>query len=118
MLTRRLCLFVAGYLALPWSAFAAAVLPALDVAVTRLLGTSRSEEIMLNRIVPWAGAHLGGIHVDTARVPNRFYTFDSANNRILGFYGWKESATPGEFLPADLILGQPSGWDHGTANGD
>jgi hypothetical protein len=62
---------------------AATNLPPLDMAVARLLGTSRQEEIMLNRIVPWAGAHLGGVHIDTNRVPNRFYILDSANNRIL-----------------------------------
>src|SRR5215510_11592792 len=79
---------------------AATNLPPLDLVVARLLGTSRQEEIMLNRIVPWAGAHLGGVHIDTNRVPNRFYVLDSANNRILGFYGYKRGVTNGVFLPA------------------
>src|SRR5262245_19508811 len=97
---------------------AATNLPPLDVAVTRLLGTSRQEEVMLNRIVPWAGVHLGGVNIDAGRVPNRFYVLDSANNRILGFYGFKRGVTNGVFLPADIVIGQPSMWDHGAANGD
>jgi sugar lactone lactonase YvrE len=86
--------------------------------VARWLGTSRPEEIMLNRIVPWAGAHLGGVHIDTRQEPNRFYVLDSANNRILGFYGFKRGASDSVFLPADIVIGQPSMWDHGAANGD
>src|SRR6185503_6585399 len=104
-----------------WAAsalMAATDLPPLDLTVTRLLGTSRPHEIMLNRIVPWAGAHLGGVHIDTSRVPNRFYILDSANNRLLGFYGFKRGAATGMLLPADMVIGQPSLWDHGTANGD
>jgi chitobiase/beta-hexosaminidase-like protein/NHL repeat-containing protein len=104
-----------------WAAarlMAATNLPPLDLAVARLLGTSRQEEIMLNRIVPWAGAHLGGVHIDTNRTPNRFYVFDSANNRILGIYGFKRGVTNGVFLPADIVIGQPSMWDQGTANSD
>jgi sugar lactone lactonase YvrE len=57
-------------------------------------------------------------YIDTHRVPNRFYVLDSANNRILGFYGYKLHPASDAFLPADLIIGQPSTWDHGAANGD
>ncbi|HXJ72571.1 MAG TPA: NHL repeat-containing protein, partial [Candidatus Dormibacteraeota bacterium] len=118
-LHRQLLILVC--LALAWAAVrlpAATNLPPLNWTVARLLGTSRQEEIMLNRIVPWAGSHLGGVHIDTHRVPNRFYLLDSANNRILGLYGFKSGATNGTFLPADVVIGQPSMWDQGTANGD
>src|SRR5207249_458255 len=118
--TVRCRLLILVCLGLPGAAgklMAATNLPPLDLTVTRLLGTSRPEEIMLNRIVPWGGAHLGGVHIDTGRVPNRFYVLDSANNRILGFYGFKRGVFNAEFLPADIVIGQPSMWDHGTANG-
>src|SRR5262245_5405713 len=96
-------------LGLPWAGaklMAATNLPPLDLAVVRLLGTTRQEEVMLNRIVPWAGVHLGGVHIDSRRVPHRFYVLDSANNRILGFYGFKRAVTNGVFLPADIVIGQ------------
>ncbi len=101
------------------SSFAATPLPALDVAISKYLGTTRQEEIMLNRIVPYAGAHIGGIHVDTSRTPARLYIFDSANNRILGYRQWSPATLPnGPFPPADIVIGQPAMWDAGTANSD
>ena len=53
----------------------------------------------------------------TSHTPNRFYVFDSANSRILGFYGFRPAYPDGTFPPADLVIGQPNGWDHGAANG-
>lgn len=108
---------LASMLAAP--VFAATPLPALDVAITKYLGTTRQEEIMLNRIVPYAGAHIGGVHVDTSRTPARLYIFDSANNRILGYRKWRPAILPnGPFPHADIVIGQPALWDAGTANGD
>ena len=121
MRTLSVCTLLALPLGLTLStrfdAVASTALPAMDCAVTKYLGTSGGDEVFLNRIVPWAGAHLGGVHVDTSRTPNRFYVFDSANNRILGFYGFRPANPDGTFPPADIVLGQPTGWDHGTANG-
>ncbi len=101
------------------AAFAATPLPAMDLAISKFLGTTRQEEIMLNRIVPYAGAHVGGVHVDTSKNPPRIYLFDSANNRILGFNGWQPVTLPnGPYPSADIVIGQPALWDTGTANGD
>ncbi|MCX7846460.1 MAG: hypothetical protein N2595_00280 [bacterium] len=98
---------------------AAPPLPALELTIIKLLGTTRQEEIMLNRIVPYAGAHIGGVHVDTSRTPARLYLFDSANNRILGFRKWSPATLPdGPFAHADIVIGQPAIWDAGAANGD
>ncbi len=94
------------------------LLPPLDWKVTKYLGTTAASEVMLNRITPSSAAHLSGIHVDAARTPVRYYGFDSANNRILGFYGWRPANADGSFPPADLVIGQPSGWDFGAANRD
>jgi hypothetical protein len=38
-------------------------------------------------------------------------------NRILGYYGFRPANPAGTFPPADIVIGQPTGWDHGTANG-
>ena len=101
------------------AALAATPLPALDFAINKYLGTTRQEEIMLNRIVPYAGAHIGGVHVDTSKNPARIYLFDSANNRILGFNGWQPVTLPnGPYPWADIVIGQPGMWDAGTANGN
>jgi sugar lactone lactonase YvrE len=101
----------------PLAARAASPLPPRDFTVTLYLGTSGGDEVFLNRVVPNAGAHLGGVHVDTSQSPNRLYVFDSANNRILGFYGYRPANPDGSFPPADLVIGQPSGWDKAAANG-
>jgi len=101
------------------TAFAATPLPALDLAISKYLGTPRQEEITCNRIVPYAGVHIGGVHVDTSKNPPRIYLFDSANNRVLGFKGWKPATLPnGPYPWADIVIGQPGLWDAGTANGN
>ena len=100
-----------------FTAAGAANLPAMDCAVVKYLGTTGPNEVMLNRIVANAGAQMGGVHVDTSHTPNRFYVFDSANSRILGFYGFRPANPDGTFPPADIVIGQPNGWDHGAANG-
>jgi hypothetical protein len=64
-------------------------LPALDCTVVKYLGTTGPNEVMLNRIVAYAGAQMDGVHVDTSLTPNRFNVFDSANSRILGFSGFR-----------------------------
>lgn len=64
---------------------------------------------MVNLITPDRGFHLGGIHVDSQ---GRIYVFDSGNNRILGFSGYSPDR------PADIVIGQPSLFQSGTANGD
>jgi sugar lactone lactonase YvrE len=43
---------------------------------------------------------------------------DSDNNRILGFYGYRAPRPDGTFPRADIVIGQPSLWDHSSANGD
>ncbi len=74
---------------------------------------------MMNRIVPYAGTHIGGVHVDTSKNPARIYLFDSANNRILGFNGWQPATLPnGPYPSADIVIGQPGMWDVGAANGN
>ena len=80
-----------------FTAAGAANLPAMDCAVVKYLGTTGPNEVMLNRIVAYAGAQMGGVHVDTSHTPNRFYVFDSANSRILGFYGFRPANPDGTY---------------------
>jgi DNA-binding beta-propeller fold protein YncE len=100
------------------TALGAGSLPDLPLTVTRMLGTTSQREIMMNRTVPWAGVSLGGVHVDQSKTPNRIYVFDSNNNRILGFYGYRAPRADGTFPSADIVIGQPSLWDHASANGN
>jgi sugar lactone lactonase YvrE len=111
-------LFLLGISIKPTITHAAEPLPTLDWTVTRYLGTTGSEQVMLNRTTPSSGCHLGGVHIDKSRTPHRYYVFDSANNRVLGFHGWRDPLPDGTFPPADVIIGQPSGWDHSAANGN
>lgn len=85
----------------------------LPHTIYKLLGQPNTRETMINRIVPNACFHAGGVYVDRSHTPNRIYVMDSGNNRILGFNGFK--AAP---APADIVIGQPSLDSAGTANGD
>jgi len=96
----------------------AAPLPALDLTVSKYLGTTSRGNIMIDRTVPYAGAHLGGVHVDTSKTTPRFYVWDTLNNRVLGFNGFKASNLTNNFPGADIVLGQPALYDANAANGD
>ncbi len=117
MITKHISLLVAIVIGAALTLSAA--LPTMDMPISKLLGTTRQEEIMQNRIVPYAGAHVGGVHVDTSKSPPRIYMFDSMNNRILGFKGWQPVTLPnGPWPSADIVIGQPAMWDTGAANGN
>lgn len=81
----------------------------LPYSIDQVLGQPNTKETMVNLITPDRGFHLGGIHVDSQ---GRIYVFDSGNNRILGFSGYSPDR------PADIVIGQPSLFQSGTANGD
>ena len=55
--------------------------------------------------------------MDRSVDPSRVYVWDSGNNRILGMdlAGCYEGPPP---CSADIVIGQPSGTDHGACNGD
>lgn len=85
----------------------------LPHTIYKILCQPNGRETMLNRIVPNAGFHTGGVTVDRSHTPNRIYVMDSGNNRILGFNGFKSAPAP-----ADIVIGQPSLDSAGTANGN
>ena len=99
----------------------AAPLPHIPHIVDKLFGQPDTKQTMINRIMPNACFHPGGVHIDTSRTPNRIYILDSGNNRILGFNGFKGGEDPsftGPYPSADIVIGQPSLMDSGTANGN
>src|SRR3989338_4631717 len=85
-------------------------LPIISFQINTVIGQPDHKETMLNQIVPGRGFHLGGVHIDNL---NRIYVVDSGNNRILGF-----NAYPNENQNADLVIGQPSLSERGSANED
>ncbi|MCX7002184.1 MAG: hypothetical protein NTV22_02795, partial [bacterium] len=95
-----------------------APLPALDLTVSKYFGTTSRGNIMIDRTVPYAGAHLGGVHVDTSKTTPRFYVWDTLNTRVLGFNGFKASNLTNNFPGADIVIGQPALYDANAANGD
>jgi len=108
------CLLVAG---LTTAASAADPLPPLPWEPAKWLGTSELSEISVNRITPYGCLHPGGVVVDESGPVPRYYVLDAANNRVLGYEGWRP-AEDGSSPPADVVIGQPSAWDNGAANGD
>ncbi len=70
-----------------------------------------------NRVVPFKVFNPGGVVVDRSVEPGRAYVWDSSNSRILGIDLSKCYAATGA-CAADIILGQPSGFDHSACNGD
>ncbi|MDE2860848.1 MAG: NHL repeat-containing protein [Chloroflexota bacterium] len=70
-----------------------------------------------NSVVPFKVFNPGGVVVDRSQIPGIAYVWDSANSRILGIdlancYG---STGP---CSADIVIGQPSGYDYAACNGD
>ncbi len=82
-----------------------------------ILGKPDFTQIAPKSVVPFKVNNPTGVVVDRSVDPGRAYVWDSGNSRILGIdlgvcY---EGATP---CSADIIIGQPSGYDHAACNGD
>jgi len=57
----------------------------LDYKIEKVIGQINEKETTYNKVVPNRLMHGGGVHVDTSQESDRFYIYDSSNNRILGF---------------------------------
>ena len=82
-----------------------------------VLGQPDFSEIAPNAVVPFKVFNPGGVIVDRSVAPGRAYVWDAGNNRILGIdlarcYGGESPCR------ADLVIGQPSLYDHSACNGD
>ena len=67
--------------------------------------------------MPYKVFNPGGVVIDTAVGPGRAYVWDSANKRILGM-GLERCYEGGGPCTADVVIGQPSGYDHSACNGE
>lgn len=82
----------------------------INFSFLKVLGQPTFQQTAPNKIVANKGFLMGGIHIDKS---GRIYVFDSGNNRVLGFQNYE-----GMNAEADIVIGQPSLYDSGTANGD
>ena len=88
-----------------------------DLWADIILGKPDFSEIGPNEVVPHKVFNPGGVVVDRSVDPGRAYVWDSGNSRVLGIDLAKCYAGEGP-CSADIVLGQPSGYDHSACNGD
>ena len=88
-----------------------------DLWADIILGKPDFSEISPNEVVPHKVFNPGGVVVDRSVDPARAYVWDSGNSRILGIDLAKCYAGEGP-CSADVVLGQPSGYDHSACNAD
>ena len=88
-----------------------------DLWADVVVGKMDFSQVGENRVVPFKVFNPGGVVVDRSVEPGRAYVWDSANSRILGIAlaACYEGASP---CSADVVIGQPSGYDHSACNGD
>ena len=87
-----------------------------DLWVDVVLGKPTFSEIAANQVVPFRLFNPGGVLVVRSTKPGRAYIWDSGNSRVLGMdlAECYEGETP---CSADLVIGQPSLFDHSACNG-
>ena len=88
-----------------------------DLWADIILGKPDFSEIGPNEVVPHRVFNPGGVVVDRSVDPGRAYVWDSGNSRILGIdladcYAGEDSCA------GEIVLGQPSGYDHSACNAD
>ena len=88
-----------------------------DLWADVIIGKPDFSQIAQKSVVPFKVSNPGGVVVDRSVDPGRAYVWDSGNSRILGIDLAKCYGGP---IPcsADIVLGQPSLYDHAACNGD
>ena len=88
-----------------------------DLWADVIIGKPDFSQISPKSVVPFKVFNPGGVVVDRSVDPGRAYVWDSGNSRILGIDLGKcyEGTGP---CSADIVLGQPSLYDHSACNGD
>ena len=88
-----------------------------DLWADVILGKPDFSQIAPNSVVPFKVFNPGGVVVDRSVSPGRAYVWDSGNSRILGIDLARcyEGPSP---CSADIVLGQPSLYDHAACNRD
>ena len=88
-----------------------------DLWADVIIGKPDFSQIATKSIVPFKVNNPTGVLVDRSAEPGRAYIWDSGNSRVLGIDLGKcyENA---DACSADVVIGQPSGFDHAACNGD
>ena len=88
-----------------------------DLWADVIIGKPDFSQIAPKSVVPFKVNNPTGVVVDRSVDPGRAYVWDSGNSRILGIdlAACYEGDAP---CSADIIIGQPSGYDHAACNGD
>ena len=88
-----------------------------DLWADVIIGKPDFAQIAPKSVVPFKVFNPGGVVVDRSVEPGRAYIWDASNSRILGIdlAGCYES---GGTCAADVVIGQPSGYDQSACNGD
>ncbi|MDE2816436.1 MAG: NHL repeat-containing protein [Chloroflexota bacterium] len=88
-----------------------------DLWADVIIGQPDFSQITDDQVVPYKVFNPGGVIVDRSVSPGRAYIWDAGNSRILGVDLSKCYAGSGPCW-ADIVLGQPSLFDHAACNGD
>ena len=88
-----------------------------DLWADVIIGQPDFSQITDDQVVPFKLFNPGGVIVDRSVSPGRLYVWDAGNSRILGVDLATCYAGPGPCV-ADVVIGQPSGFDHAACNGD
>ena len=88
-----------------------------DLWADVIIGQPDFSQITPNQVVPFKVFNPGGVVVDRATDPGRAYVWDAGNSRILGIALAKCYGGPSP-CSADIVLGQPSVYDHSACNRD
>ena len=87
-----------------------------DLWADVIIGKPDFTQIAPKSVVPFKVNNPTGVVVDRSVRPGRAYVWDSGNSRILGIDLAKCYA--GVPCKADIVIGQPSGYDRAACNGD
>lgn len=82
-----------------------------------IIGKPDFSEIAPGEVVPFKVFNPGGVFVDRSVSPGLAYVWDAGNSRVLGIDLAKCYANESPCY-ADVVLGQPSPYDHAACNGD
>lgn len=88
-----------------------------DLWADVIIGKPDFSEFTPYEVVPYKVFNPGGVIVDRSVSPGRAYIWDSGNSRILGI-DLSECYASDSPCPADIVIGQPSGYDHSACNND
>ena len=82
-----------------------------------VIGQPDFSQIAPKSVVPFKVYNPTGVVVDRSVDPGRAYIWDSGNSRVLGIDLAQCYRSQGP-CSADVVIGQPSGYDHAACNGD